>query len=243
MKKLEAKVVLEGVLQAVYPRRCPVCDGIVSGTKDKICAPCKSLLSYVEKPRCKKCSKGIESYEREYCSDCTNTKQFYEEGRSLFVHNKVIKNSIYKFKYSNKREYADFYVDELLRLYTPVIRSWNPQALIPVPLHKSKKIKRGFNQAEVLTDKLARKLEIPVDAKLLIRTKETEAQKELDRIQRKKNLENAFKVSESIVKYKSIILMDDIYTTGATINSCARLLKGAGIQKIYFITISIGQDF
>jgi ComF family protein len=112
--------------------------------------------------------------------------------------------------------------------------------MIPVPLFKKKKIKRGFNQAEVIAAKLSGRLQIPYNAKILCRVKDTEPMKQLDHARRKKNLEKAFKISKNIVKLNKVLLVDDIYTTGSTIDECSTVLLAAGAEEIYFICLSIG---
>lgn len=233
----------EHLLDLLYPRRCPICNDIIVQKEFKVCNKCWSLLPIIKEPRCKKCGKEVSKQEKEYCYDCNTKKHHFDEGIALFTHNKLIKNSIYQFKYHNKREYKNFYIEEILKRYQSTILSWNAEAFIPVPLYPSKKIKRGFNQAEVLAVTLAKKLELPVDSSLLIRNKETNAQKELNHKERAKNVENAFKLTQKIVQYKKVVLIDDIYTTGATIDSCSKELKKFGVNKVYFITISIGDGF
>jgi ComF family protein len=233
----------EQIVNFIYPKRCPICDGIIVQKEAKICENCREKLTYVKEPRCKKCGKEILNCETEYCYDCLRKKHLFDEGAALFEHNKIIKESIYRFKYNNKREYADFYAEEISRHFKNKIIRWDADVLIPVPLHNAKKIKRGFNQAEVLAEKLVKFLKIEVDSDFLIRVRKTNAQKELSKKDRAKNVENAFKTTDKIVQYRKVILIDDIYTTGATIDSCARVLKDAGIHRVYFITISIGDSF
>lgn len=112
--------------------------------------------------------------------------------------------------------------------------------IIPVPIHKSKLKERGFNQTEKIAKHLGEKLSMAVDSKTLLRVKETKNQRALSAEQRKLNLEGAFQISpkrENAVKGKKVILLDDIYTTGATVNSCAELLKEKGAEKIYILTL------
>lgn len=231
----------ECIINLLYPRRCPICEEIIV-KKDKICEKCKKEILYLKEPRCKKCSKEMESGEIEYCYDCTNTNHFFNKGIATFKHDNNFKKSIYNFKYKNKREYADFYTEAIIKNYKEMIGSWNAEVLIPIPLFASKKVQRGFNQAEILAYKLSVELKIPVDSKLLQRNRNTNPQKELNRIQRVKNVEKAFNLSNKIVQYRKIILIDDIYTTGATLDSCAKILREAGVKYIYFVTISIGDD-
>lgn len=147
---------------------------------------------------------------------------------------------IYKFKYSDRRDYADFFAKAIYTNNEKEIKSWNAQVLVPVPVHYKRKLKRGYNQAEILSDRLSDYLKIPIDKHILIRNINTKPQKELSIKERRQNLENAFKITENVVKYKKVILVDDIYTTGSTIDTCAKALLAGGAENIFFISLCIG---
>lgn len=226
----------------IYPRRCPVCDDIVGG-RALICEPCRLRLHPVGEPLCKKCGKPLSTAEAEYCPDCGRKKHLYVRGRAALEYDSVMRESIGRFKYKNRREYGDFYVQELLRACGEAVRSWNPDLLIPIPLHKSRRRKRGFNQAELIARGLGKELGIPVSADSLLRTKKTSPQKELNDQERKSNLKDAFQLAKDNVKFKKILLIDDIYTTGSTIDAAASVLLDHGAEKVYFLCISIGRGY
>ncbi len=230
------------LLDLLFPRRCPICEEIIKKKNKYICDKCKDKITYNVEPVCKKCGKSITTFEKEYCRACCTKNYYFDMGVSVFIHKADIKKSIYRFKYSNKREYKDFYINELLKKHIRTIKYWDADVIIPVPLHKNKKIKRGFNQAEILAKELGKRLNIEVNKELLVRDINTSPQKELSLDKRKKNLEKAFKLTYGIVQYKKIILVDDIYTTGNTMNFCAKELKKAGVKKVYFVTLSSGDS-
>lgn len=151
--------------------------------------------------------------------------------------------SVSRFKYKNRREYADFYVQELLQTCGPAIENWKPDVLIPIPLHKSRRRRRGFNQAELVAKGIGRELGIPVLSDGLIRTKKTVPQKELSDLERKQNLKNAFQLKRNDVRLKKVLLIDDIYTTGSTIDAAAAILLESGVEKVYFLSICIGRGY
>ena len=227
----------------IYPRRCPICDGITGKWDRLICENCKTIPQPVEEPVCKRCGKPLSIEESEFCPDCGRKNHLFEKGRAAFVYDSVMRASISRFKYHNRREYADFYADELLKRYGRTLRSWQPDALIPVPLHKSRLRRRGFNQAALVADRMGERLGIPVEKKLLLRVKKTRPQKELSDAERRENLKNAFQVCGNDVKLKRAVLLDDIYTTGSTLDAAASALRAAGVEKVYFLSICIGRGF
>ena len=107
-------------------------------------------------------------------------------------------------------------------------------------MYAAKKRKRGYNQAEVFAEELGKRLDIPMEKKWIRRVWNTVPQKELNYQQRKDNLKGAFQVKTNIVKYKKVLLVDDIYTTGSTIDAVSKVCREAGIANIYFLTVSIG---
>lgn len=210
---------------------------------DGICQGCREKLPYIEGSRCMKCGKAVDNDDIEYCYDCYKNHHIYDAGIALFSYSEEIKKSIYQFKYHNKREYGGFYGKEISEKLGKRIKMWNPEAIVPVPLHKSRLIKRGFNQAEVLAQNIGKNLDIPVRNDIIVRCEKTRPQKELTDRDRRKNVENAFKINKNIVELKRLILVDDIYTTGSTIDACADVLKRSGVQEVYYVSLSIGTGF
>lgn len=236
------------ILDIIYPVRCPICGEIVIPKENKICGPCKDQLQYITEPRCKKCSKPIEQEDKEYCSDCEHKNYHFRHGYAIWVYDETMRQSIAGFKYHNKREYAKFYIEEILRIYGDEIKKISPDAIVPIPLHKSKYRERGYNQAEILACGLGKRLGIPVLSHLLIRNKKTLPQKQLSDRERLQNLREAFEYNQAVAddfhkEIKTILLVDDIYTTGSTIEACTNELMSNGIKDIYFITLCIGKGY
>lgn len=228
------------ILDMIYPLTCPVCCDILPKGK-LICDKCDRKLEYIIEPMCKKCGKQLDNTEKEYCYDCNRKKHIYDRGVATFKYNDAIKHSIYRFKYINKREYGAFYASRTVKVNGHIINGWDADVIIPVPLYRKKQNKRGFNQAYVLAKEIGLIMNIPCEKGLLIRKRDTIPQKELNDTERKKNLEGAFAVDRvNLSGIKAVILVDDVYTTGSTVNQCAMLLKAAGVRKVYFIALSIG---
>ena len=189
------------------------------------------------------CGKQIRSMEKEYCYDCLHTHHYYEQGLSLWNHRDPVNQSIYQFKYHNQRRYGELYSQELVKNFYKEVHHWNPDVIMPVPLHWMRRRKRGYNQAQILAEELGRMLNIPVDSKSLVRRKKTSPQKKLGHDARKKNLKKAFAVKQTFLPVRKVLLVDDIYTTGNTLDAVAKVLKEKGVENVYFLTISIGQGY
>lgn len=232
----------EGLSNIVFPPRCPVCDEVIYVGKDT-CEDCRKKVICIGEPSCKKCGKPLEDQRREYCTDCMRKKHYFSQGKAVFVYQGEIRQSMYRFKYSNKREYADFYAKEAVRIYGDWIRRKQIEAIVPVPMYRLKEKGRGYNQAAVFARTLGEKMNLPVEKRMVKRIRNTTPQKELNDVERKINLKKAFQLVPNIVKYKKILIVDDIYTTGSTIDAVAEVLLQAGVDEIYFLCISIGEGF
>ena len=237
-KKL--KQLWELLLQLIFPLRCPVCDEIVKPFGQKICPACRKRFKYVTSPWCFKCGKQLEDKEQEYCADCKRIRHLFIGGRALYEYESV-SASIYRFKYHNRREYADFFGEEVSLVLGQYISMICPDALIPIPLHSAKRRKRGYNQAQILAKSISRYTGVPVYDKILIRTRNTIPLKQLNPQERQNNLKKAFNIRGNDVKLKTVIIIDDIYTTGSTMDAAASVLLEAGVRNVYFMTLACGR--
>lgn len=128
----------------------------------------------------------------------------------------------------------------MARILGKRILALHPDALVPVPIHAEKKRQRGYNQAELIAAELGRLLHVPVETKLIKRVQKTKPMKDLSAQERQNNLKRAFKICKNDVKLNTIIIIDDIYTTGSTIDAMAHELRLAGVKYIYFAALAIG---
>ena len=227
-------------LGILFPQTCSFCGKVYP---EPICETCREKVFYVHEPRCKQCGKPIRYKEQEYCMDCSKKKKTFITGRSVWIHKGLVPWSIYQFKYHNRRIYGEFYAKELYRLYGTKIKEWGIDVIVPVPLHPKRKRIRGYNQAEIIAKHLGRMTGLPVETKWVQRVRYTKPQKILDNRERKKNLQEAFAVRKNYEKYEKVLIIDDIYTTGSTIDTIAKLLLKNCNKNCWFLTISIGQDF
>lgn len=224
----------------LYPRTCPVCHKILKNPETRICPECVGGFVPVGKEYCMKCGKPVEK-EQEYCEVCGKRHRDFTEGRGVFLYDHTMKSSLMKFKYEGRREYVEYYVKAMSYFAAKDILRWNPDVVIPIPLHKKKYRIRGFNQAECLARGLAKEWDLPFSAGILKKVKNTRSQKKLQAAERKHNLDDAFAVCEEI-RGLSVLVIDDVYTTGSTMDAAAKVLKEKGAEKVYFLTLCIGYN-
>lgn len=227
-------------IDLLYPRRCPMCGDIVAFGQGYLCDKHKSL-PYVEAPCCLRCGKEIADDTKEYCDDCTRHKRDFVRGYPVFNYIEPVKSSILAVKYKNKREYCDFYGMEMARKIKPALARMGLDAIVPVPIHKHKKRQRGYNQAELLADVVGKCLGIQVISDMLVRTIDTKPLKELDNVQRANNMKFAIKKGRVHDACRNVLLVDDIYTTGATAQICTELLQEMGVEHVYVTVACIGK--
>lgn len=234
-------LIFEKILELIYPPKCVICEKILP-IGQSLCEDCRIQLPYIKENYCVKCGKPVFE-NAEYCSDCKKRGHYFTRAVALWSYSPLVKKSLYRFKYSNKRNYAKCYGEELANQYGGVVKQWRIDGVIPVPLYKGKKRTRGYNQAELLAKELAKQFGIPVYDKYLERIKKTVPQKQLNDKERAKNVKNAFKIRKNSVKLKRVLLVDDIYTTGATVNEITRELMQAGITHVYVMTVCVGRGY
>lgn len=236
---------MEKIIDAIYPARCPICGQIKREKNAYTCKTCIEKLSWIQEPKCKKCGKMIANEGQEYCLDCSRLQYHFETGYPLWNYNEVIQKSIADFKYAGRREYGEFYGEALAIRYGAEFSKLELDAIIPVPIHRTKRRERGYNQTEIISDILGEKLNLPVWKDFLIRNRKTMPQKELSQRERLKNLEEAFSVKDqkNFINGANVMLVDDIYTSGSTMEACAKILLKAGIEKVYVTMLCIGKGY
>lgn len=234
------------VTDLFFPRRCPVCDRAVKPAGALICRTCGKVPVRVRMNAgvCMKCGKPLADPSETYCRDCRGGRHLYTRGSAVFLYRSV-SGGLYRFKYQGRQEYADYYVAEMADALTDRLGTVYPEApdlLVPVPVHPDRLRKRGYNQAELLAAGIGKKTGIPVRADILQRTNRTPPMRSMSAGARAASLARSFFVSGNDVKSKKLIVIDDIYTTGATIDACAGALLGAGAAAVYFLTLAVGEN-
>ncbi len=221
---------LKGFLDLLYPTRCRVC-GVFS--KSVLCPDCLDSFSFIRPPTCKRCGKPC-NIEVDDCKECRNRFKF-STARSLGLYEGNLKTAIHKFKYKNARGLAAIFAD----MMTGLVSDFDDVELITyVPLSRKKELKRGFNQAHLLAQEIAERTNLICDATLM-RVAEEVDQTKLSLKQRKKNVRGAFVVDEKKdVSGKSLLLIDDVFTTGSTVDECSKILLKAGARNLSILTIA-----
>lgn len=232
----------ESMLNLIYPRRCPICDGVLPFSTTYAPHPyCMQTLLPVESPFCLQCGKPLDSSLDEYCYDCGKSSHLFKQGRALFQYRGSIKFSMYQFKYGNRREYAQFYASYAAAQLSDWLLQIHADVLIPIPLHPHRLRERGYNQASLFAKELSRLTGIPYRDDLLLRTSNTAPMKLLSDKERRNNVKKAFHVVPNVIHYRYIVLVDDIYTTGSTIDAAASALLSTNVNTIFSLCICIGR--
>ena len=228
----------EKLKKLLYPEnlKCIVCNKEIF-TEDafSLCSECLTTLPFINDKICKICGEPIygEGYLCERC--CNNEITNIKLARAVFVYKGNIRKLIYKLKYENQKYIAKV-LSELLHNYFVHSEDFKDiDVIIPVPLHKNKLKSRGYNQSELLLQKFNKDI---VNINCLERVVDTPTQTKLDRKERLNNLENAFVVKNSeIIKNKNILIVDDIFTTGATCCSIAKILIKNKAKSVKCLTL------
>lgn len=236
----DMRVLRDKLLSLLYPERCVLCDKVIAEKENGLCKDCREKIRINNEPICKKCGRKLLDETEEYCQDCKKYEHNFCKGLSFCLYDAEVKNSMYRLKYGNRRRYAYHYGKMMAEHFSKEIESWNADAIIPVPLHKKRFRKRGYNQAELIAQSISMHTGIKVASDIIFREKTTEAMKYLNRAERQNNLKKAFKVGRNNVKLKTVIVVDDIFTTGTTIDEMSYVLKNTGVKRVYFLVIASG---
>jgi ComF family protein len=201
-----------------------------------ICDSCQRLLPLIVPPICPRCGRPL-SYEN-LCPGCTEERAEIDGIRAPFLFNGVIRQAIHELKYRNLRA-----VVPLLGGFLNNFLLENPvpgNVLVPVPIHRKRQHERGYNQSSLLARELGRRCGLPVVEDCLIRHTHTPPQARTPgAIDRRKNVANAFACRDERLKSKQVLLIDDVSTSGATLNACAGVLKSAGAETVWGLVLAL----
>jgi len=227
------------LLDWIYPPACISCRKLLPLNKRGrfICEPCGNLFEPITAPFCEKCGAPVQE-EATQCASCFGKNFIFAQNRSAFTYDELIRDIIHQMKFRNKKRAAQG-LAELWATQVPDFFSQKNFTIIPMPMHPKKQSERGFNQAEIFAAALSGKIGFPSE-NILIRTHDTPPQAGLHPSQRAENVKDVFAIRKNEnVEGKNFILADDIFTTGASLNECARTLKNEGASEIICMTFAI----
>ncbi len=246
---MQKSLFIEELLGLVYPNVCHFCQRAkATRIEGYLCHDCREECKEITDPFCSICGvqykDTVHSDQILVCADCRKEMPHYDMARAAMVTTRgPILELIERYKYRNQRWYEAFLADLLCQCADNHYSAYAFDMVIPVPLHWTRKLWRGYNQSERLGRALAKHLDLPLGDKIIKKVKRTSPQASLDREERMQNLEGAFEVFErKNVNGKHILLVDDIVTTGATCSEVARVLKAdGGAASVCVIAVCKGE--
>ena len=227
------KRILNAFIKAFFPQRCAYCGRVISQTK-LMCDECKESLPRINGEICRKC--GVE--KKECC--CRNAEKYFECITAPFYFSGKVRSGIHSFKFRNAPDNAEAYAYEMSEAIKERFSGIEFDFITEVPMTQTSILKRGYNQCALLAKQISNNLGIEYKNDVLIKLYETEKQHNLKHFLRKGNLTGVFDVCNPVlVENKTILLCDDISTTGETLNECAKMLWLYGAKEIYCVSVAL----
>ena len=234
----------DAALSLIYPSVCQVCgEASATAAQSFICPTCRGKVKFINPPICLRCGfpfHGAITTAFE-CANCREVDLGFSKARSAVVAKEVILEVIHRYKYHRAFWFEPFLGELLVGGAAPDLAESTWDCIVPVPLHPVKQREREFNQAERLARRLSAATGIPLQTKLLRRTIFTRTQTLLSREERLQNVRKAFAMRKGVqIEGRRIVLVDDVFTTGATTDACARVLRSAGAADVCVWTVARG---
>lgn len=242
MDKGLRKIIWFSLLDFFFPSVCRICNGPLNGAK-WVCCECMERIITTSPPYCDLCGfplpPSFSNTTRPLCKDCRKRTPHFYKARSVAIYDGVMRECIHLLKYEKKMALSRPLGKMMADLIKGYISKEEFDLIVPVPLHHKKKKERGFNQAELLSNEVGKTVGVPVNAKDLIKHRSTPSQTDLSKKQRITNVKNSFRIRQKDpFFYKRILLIDDVFTTGATINECSKVLLLADAKSVFALTLA-----
>lgn len=243
------KIILSAFADFIWPPKCLICNNSLENENKIICDECEKGIILFSPPFCFHCGKPLfypGDFSERLCASCKEEKDHFDRAFIIGSYENSLREAVHQFKYNKKillRKYFSILINDYIEKNNVLDKI---DVIVPVPLFLTKKRERGFNQSELLAKEISKKWDLPVLTENLYRARHTEPQYNLDYTRREKNIKGAFKLKDkNIVEGKKILLIDDVITTGATINECSRILKKEGRAKNVLVLSLAGklQDY
>lgn len=220
-----------GTLDWVYPPACASC----GEPGERLCGDCHAKINFIKGKHCLICGVPMQG-SADHCSACLSMPRLFTAVRNLAVYDGVIRDCIHALKYENNQGIGVVFTDELAAMVAAA--GWLPDLVMPVPLSRQRMAERGYNQAAVLARPLAARLDISYHPFGIERIRDTASQVGLSGEARRRNVSGAFKAVHEIVGGQRVLLIDDVMTTGSTLEACAGALSDAGTAAVYCLTLA-----
>ncbi len=230
----------DGVLGLLLPRRCLSCGATVE-SDGALCVECWSNVRFLAPPACACCFFPFE-YDmgpEALCAACAARHPAYDRARAAFAYDESSRGPVLAFKHGDRLDAAPAFARLVIQAAGPLLAG-NP-LIVPVPLHRSRLMARRYNQAAELARAIGAQTDLPVSTDLLVRRRRTPSQGRFGPVQRRRNVRGAFGVRgrrEGEVRGRTVLLIDDVLTTGATVEACARPLLRAGANAVDVLTLA-----
>ena len=222
-----------GLMDLVYPPFCLVCE---AAGPDYLCAKCIERIDVIDPPYCRKCGLPCET---SVCHDCREHEFVFECARSVGTFDGALRQAIHALKYKRYVVIADPLGELMARHFPSTHLAGQIDVVVPIPIHRSRLIERGFNQAEELSRKFCRRCRLALEPDALEKPEETRHQVDLPKDKRAQNLRDAFKVKSAYkIRGKRVLLVDDVFTTGSTLDEAAKILMNAGAKSVCAYTLA-----
>lgn len=234
------------IVDCLFPPLCHHCrEPLHDSRKVRLCDSCLAGVTPLESPLCPLCGWPFlhASCSDHLCGPCTLARPSFDSARGALLFDGAVRELIHQFKYSGKtmlrRPLGLYAADHLHRF----VSGSRPDVIIPVPLHRKRLRQRGFNQAVLLGEVFAKKWGLPLLRNSLRRVRWTEPQVNLSAAKRLENVSGAFALAGACdLSGRRVLLVDDVYTTGSTVNECAKVLKHAGAEAVIAVTVARAAD-
>lgn len=238
------KTLANAALAFVFPELCQICESERATVAEGfVCARCWSTVRFIKPPFCERCGLPFfgEITNAFECANCREMDLHFRSARSAVTTGGAVLEAIHRYKYQRALWFENFLADLLIRQAEPELRAEHWDAIVPVPLFPAKQREREFNQAERLAQRLSAATGIPVNNRWLKRILPTRTQTQLTRQQRAANVRNAFVMRQTERLHgERVVVLDDVFTTGATTSACARVLRDAGAGEVCVWTVARG---
>lgn len=234
------KATARRIVDTILPPRCLAC-GTVVADPGTVCSDCWRGIAFLGPPWCACCGLPFpyDAGDGALCGDCARERPPYDRARSAMVYDDASRDLILAFKHADRTDAAAAFGDWLARAGAEILPGTD--LIVPVPLHRRRLLARRYNQSALLALALSKRTGVPALVDGLVRTRATPSQGRLNRAQRQRNVQGAFSVRparKTRIAGKSVLLVDDVLTTGATLGACARALRRGGAARVDVVTIA-----